>query len=104
MRRISTTITTILLLALGSAAGCNKSATKAPPAEPPKPAEPAKRPEPPKKAPDPNAPADVKAAPADAEKTPSGLASKVLTAGTGKEHPAKEDTVRVHYTGWVTDG
>jgi peptidylprolyl isomerase len=54
--------------------------------------------------PDPNAPADVKAPPADAEKTASGLASKVLKPGTGKEHPAAEDSVKVHYTGWKTDG
>jgi FKBP-type peptidyl-prolyl cis-trans isomerase len=54
--------------------------------------------------PDPNAPADVKAAPADAQKTDSGLSSKVLTPGTGKEHPTAADTVSVHYTGWMTDG
>ena len=50
------------------------------------------------------APADVAAPPADAEKTATGLASKVLTPGTGTEHPAKRDTVKVHYTGWTTDG
>ena len=50
------------------------------------------------------APPDVAAAPADASKTASGLASKVLAPGTGKDHPAKEDTVKVHYTGWTTDG
>ncbi len=50
------------------------------------------------------APADVAAAPADAVKTPSGLASKVLTPGTGADHPAAEDTVKVNYTGWTTDG
>ena len=50
------------------------------------------------------APADVAAAPADAQKTASGLASKVLTPGTGAEHPGAEDTVLVHYTGWTTDG
>jgi peptidylprolyl isomerase len=50
------------------------------------------------------APADVAAAPADAEKTPSGLASKVLTKGTGTDHPGAEDKVKVHYTGWMTDG
>src|SRR5436309_2754941 len=32
-------------------------------------------------------PADVAAAPADAQVTSSGLASKVLTPGTGTEHP-----------------
>ena len=50
------------------------------------------------------APADVAAAPADAEKTASGLASKVLTPGTGKDRPGATDTVKVHYTGWTTDG
>jgi peptidylprolyl isomerase len=50
------------------------------------------------------APSDVKAPPADAAKTKSGLASKVLKAGNGKEHPASDDMVTVHYTGWTTDG
>ena len=50
------------------------------------------------------APKDVAAAPADAEKTKSGLSSKVLKKGTGKENPAAADTVTVHYTGWTTDG
>jgi len=50
------------------------------------------------------APPDVGAPPADAKKTPSGLASKVITPGTGKDHPTAEDTVKVHYTGWTTDG
>jgi len=50
------------------------------------------------------APADVAAPPADAERTKSGLASKVLARGTGTEHPTAEDTVKVHYTGWTTDG
>ncbi len=50
------------------------------------------------------APADVAAPPEDAERTESGLASRVLTAGTGTDHPAAEDTVQVHYTGWTTDG
>jgi FKBP-type peptidyl-prolyl cis-trans isomerase len=49
-------------------------------------------------------PPDVKAPPADAIKTPSGLASKVITPGTGKTHPTASDTVTVHYTGWKTDG
>src|SRR5258706_13713540 len=50
------------------------------------------------------APPDVKAAPADAEKTASGLASKVLTKGTGTDKPQYQDKVKVHYTGWTTDG
>ena len=52
----------------------------------------------------PETPADVAAAPADAEKTASGIASKVLKAGTGTVHPAAADTVEVHYSGWTTDG
>jgi FKBP-type peptidyl-prolyl cis-trans isomerase len=52
----------------------------------------------------PVAPLDVAAPPADAQKTGSGLASKVLKAGTGTVHPAKDSTVTVHYTGWTTDG
>jgi FKBP-type peptidyl-prolyl cis-trans isomerase len=50
------------------------------------------------------APPDVAAPPADAKKTPSGLATKVITPGKGTEHPTKDDMVRVHYTGWKTDG
>src|SRR5439155_396079 len=50
------------------------------------------------------APPDVAAPPADATKTVSGLATKVITPGTGKDHPAKDDVVTVHYTGWKTDG
>ncbi|MEM6454408.1 MAG: FKBP-type peptidyl-prolyl cis-trans isomerase [Acidobacteriota bacterium] len=50
------------------------------------------------------APPDVAAPPADAEVTRSGLASRVLEAGTGKKSPRKRDSVRVHYTGWTPDG
>jgi peptidylprolyl isomerase len=50
------------------------------------------------------APPDVAAPPADAQVTASGLASKVLQAGTGTEHPVPADLVKVHYTGWTTDG
>ena len=50
------------------------------------------------------APDDVSAPPIDAEKTASGLVSKVLTPGKGSTHPAKSDFVTVHYTGWTTDG
>ena len=49
-------------------------------------------------------PADVAAAPEDAEKTASGLASKVLKAGTGTDHPKANSVVSVNYTGWTTDG
>ncbi len=50
------------------------------------------------------APADVAAPPADAERTASGLASRVLQPGTGTAHPDENDEVSVHYTGWTTDG
>lgn len=49
-------------------------------------------------------PADVAAVPMDAEVTSSGLASKVLVAGTGAEHPGASSSVEVHYSGWTTDG
>ena len=50
------------------------------------------------------APADVAAPPSDAQKTASGLASKVITPGKGMEHPTATSSVTVHYTGWTTDG
>ena len=46
-------------------------------------------------------PADVSAPGADAVKTTSGLATKVLQPGTGKDHPTKDDLVTVNYTGWT---
>jgi peptidylprolyl isomerase len=50
------------------------------------------------------APPDVAAPPADAVKTASGLATKILTPGTGTDHPGQNDSVKVNYTGWTTDG
>jgi len=50
------------------------------------------------------APPDVAAPPADAMRTASGLASKVLSPGTGTEHPSQNDSVKVNYTGWTTQG
>ncbi len=50
------------------------------------------------------APPDVAAAPSDAQKTKSGLASKVIKTGTGKDHPKASSTVIVKYAGWTTDG
>lgn len=125
MKRHIMSIVTVAALVLG--AGCGKKndtppVEKSPPAETKKPeatkppetaktetAKPAEDKEAPKvTAPPANdplaAPADVAAPPADAERTATGLASKVLTPGTGKEHPAKRDTVKVHYTGWTKDG
>ncbi len=49
-------------------------------------------------------PPDVAAVPADAKRTPSGLAYKVIKAGTGKEHPRPSSQVTVHYSGWQTNG
>ena len=50
------------------------------------------------------APKDVAEAPNGAEKTKSGLASKVLKKGAGDKKPKATDTVTVHYSGWTTDG
>lgn len=50
------------------------------------------------------APPDVAAPPADATTTASGLATRVLKKGTGTRHPTGTSKVRVHYTGWTTDG
>ena len=50
------------------------------------------------------APPDVAAVPGDATHTPSGLAYKVIKAGTGTDHPKKSSRVTVHYSGWQTDG
>ncbi len=58
----------------------------------------------PKRAPMPAAPADVAAPPADATTTASGLATKVIKPGNGKEKPTAESVVSVHYTGWQTNG
>ena len=44
------------------------------------------------------------AIPADAQKTPSGIAWKVLKPGTGTDHPTPNSRVVVHYTGWTMDG
>jgi len=38
------------------------------------------------------------------QKTKSGIGSRVLTKGTGKEHPTATSVVTVHYSGWTTDG
>jgi peptidylprolyl isomerase len=52
------------------------------------------------------APSDVAEAPADAKKTESGLAYKVIEAGDDGSgaHPTATSVVKVHYTGWQTDG
>ena len=50
------------------------------------------------------APEDVAKPPSDAKRTASGLAYKILKAGTGSAHPTDSDKVAVQYTGWQTDG
>jgi len=49
-------------------------------------------------------PPDVAGPPADAQKTSSGLATRVLQPGNGQDHPTVKDVVTVNYTGWTTDG
>jgi len=52
----------------------------------------------------PPAPPDVDITPMDADRSETGLLSRVINKGTGTEHPTEESTVTVHYTGWTTDG
>lgn len=54
--------------------------------------------------PPPTTPPDVAAPPPDAITTKSGLAYKILQPGSGTVHPKRSSTVKVHYTGWTTDG
>ncbi len=49
------------------------------------------------------APSDVAGPPDDAEKTASGLAYKIIKEGSGP-NPKASSRVKVHYTGWTTDG
>src|SRR6185503_3905282 len=42
--------------------------------------------------------------PADAERSRSGLVSRVIAPGTNSRHPGRRSVVRVNYTGWTTDG
>ncbi|MBO4351824.1 MAG: FKBP-type peptidyl-prolyl cis-trans isomerase [Proteobacteria bacterium] len=52
----------------------------------------------------PQPPADVAAPGPDTQKTESGIAYRILTPGTGTQHPTAESRVKVHYSGWTTDG
>ena len=52
----------------------------------------------------PPVPKDVAAPPKDAQKTEKGVSYKVLKKGTGKEKPTASSKVKVHYSGWTTDG
>ena len=49
-------------------------------------------------------PENVAAPPEDAARTESGLAYHRLRPGTGARNPSALSQVRVHYTGWTTDG
>lgn len=49
-------------------------------------------------------PPDVAAPPAGASKTASGISFIVVKPGTGTIHPKATSTVKVHYTGWQTNG
>lgn len=49
-------------------------------------------------------PPSVEAPPANAERSDSGLAWIVIEPGDGETFPTPADMVRVHYTGWQTDG
>ena len=57
---------------------------------------------PPKAAPP--APPDVGMIPMDADKSASGLVTRVIKKGSGKKKPSINSVVTVHYTGWTTDG
>lgn len=93
--RIARVIALFLVTGLVGVAACSKPATEAPAADTPAPAAaPAGIPAPP----------DVAAPPADAIKTKSGLASKVIKPGTGTIHPTATSTVKVHFSGWQTNG
>lgn len=52
----------------------------------------------------PPVPKDVAKPPAGAQKTANGVMYKVIKKGQGKEKPTADKTVKVHYTGWTTDG
>ena len=52
----------------------------------------------------PPVPEDVAAPPAGAQKTAKGVSFKVLQKGTGNKKPHSWDKVKVHYSGWTTDG
>ena len=49
-------------------------------------------------------PSDVSGPPEEAKRTASGLAYRVLNPGSGEVHPTASSQVKVHYSGWTTDG
>src|SRR5690606_5105685 len=52
----------------------------------------------------PPVPKNVAKPPKSAKKTEKGVFYEVLEPGTGDAKPTAEDQVKVHYTGWTTDG
>ena len=52
----------------------------------------------------PPVPTDVAKPPGDAKKTAKGVFYKILKPGKGGDKPKATDSVKVHYTGWTTDG
>ena len=52
----------------------------------------------------PATPEDVAAAPDWASETDSGIKHRLLRPGAGTHKPGRQDTVRVHYSGWTLDG
>lgn len=52
----------------------------------------------------PPVPENVAGPPEAAERSESGLAWMILEEGHGDRHPTTEDRIRVHYSGWQTDG
>ncbi len=52
----------------------------------------------------PQAPADLAAPGPDTQKTESGISWRIVTPGTGSEHPTATSRVKVHYSGWLTNG
>ena len=49
-------------------------------------------------------PLDVAAPPPTANRGRDGLRFCILRRGPGQQRPTRDDRVRVHYTGWTTDG
>lgn len=96
MRLSRSVIAMVVAVTALNAAGCGGSTpdnTSAVTAAPP-PAPPPGIPPPP----------DVAAPPANATKTASGIAWIIVKPGTGTIHPKPTSTVKVHYTGWKTNG
>jgi peptidylprolyl isomerase len=52
----------------------------------------------------PQRPDNLKVPPQTAFKTPGGVTLNVLKPGTGTLHPTTNSRVKLHYSGWTTDG